>query len=363
MSTSRRIEKFGPHINLPDVRNGALDGPGLAQANRCLVTGGTGFIGSHLVRKLVSAGCEVRVLARRSVHPNSPNDTAVQPRTITGDFCDPAVVREALEGVDTVFHYATTTKPASAPGISLFDAETNLIGTMRLFELCSKANVARIIFASSGGTVYGVTGSGPIRETCPCNPICSHGIIKLALEHYVSILARESNISYTVLRYANPYGPLQRPDGKQGAVAAFASKIIRNEEITIWGDGRTVRDYIFIDDLIDATVASVWSDGALNQTINIGGGAGLSLNSLILRIEQVVGRKAVVRHLPPRGFDVPSNVLAIDKAQALLGWRPSTPLLVGLKRTTQWLSDYWGGAASGCWVRPLATAATAAAAN
>ena len=305
--------------------------------HRCLVTGGTGFIGAHLVRRLVNHGWEVRVLARRGSVIGTRQEPIGQTQFISGDFCDEATLQTALEGVHTVFHYASTTKPASAPGISAVDVESNLLGTMRLLGMCPRAGVSRFVFASSGGTVYGVTDRRPTRETSPCNPICSHGIVKRGVESYIQILGRESGVRYTILRYSNPYGPQQRSDGKQGAVAAFATKILRDEEVHIWGDGTTIRDYIFIDDLIDATMAAVGSEAATNEIINVGSGVGLSVNGLIGVLEQVLGRKAVVRYLPSRGFDVPASVLAIEKARALLGWRPFTPLLIGLERTVEWL--------------------------
>ena len=307
---------------------------------RCLVTGGAGFIGSYLVEALLDDGWSVKVLDRQCV--GSPNLEKVTGRIelVEGDFGDRGRVGVALNGVDTLFHYASTTSPATAHSHSVFDVTTNLVGTLKLLEEAVSCGVTRLVFPSSGGTVYGPVTEWPIPESHPTNPICSHGIVKLAIEKYIQLFHREHGLNYTILRYSNPYGPRQCPDGSQGAVGVFIGRVLSQQPIEIWGDGSVVRDFICIDDLVHATLAAAHSERATNSVINIGSGIGTSIKELICLIEEATGLSAVVDFRPTRGFDVPVNVLALNQARALLGWSPITSLREGLKKTVPWVKDY-----------------------
>src|SRR5262249_34878715 len=151
----------------------------------------------------------------------------------------------------------------------------------------------------------------PIAETHPCAPLSSYGIVKRAIESYIESMSREGAFRFTILRYGNPYGPRQCPEGSQGAVAVFSRKILLGEPIALWGDGTVVRDFIYIADLVEATIRALHSEDALNCTLNIGTGTGVSIRELIARIETVAGRKAVVQVCSKRPVDVPVNVLSI----------------------------------------------------
>ncbi len=269
---------------------------------KCFVTGSTGFIGRRLVEGLTAAG-----------H---------------------AVLRD-LSGAEALFHYAWTTTPASSHERWVDDIETNLIGSGRLFRDAVKAGVRHIVFPSSGGTVYGIAKQVPIPEDHPTDPISAHGVVKLSVEKHLQLLHHELGVGYTILRYSNAYGPGQRVKGAQGAVAAFAQKILAGEPISIWGDGLVVRDFIHVQDIVRATVQCLVKESALNQVINVGTGVGTSLRELIVAIERASGRKARVENLPPRVFDLPINVLDVAKARRLLDWSPAISLDEGLATVLQ----------------------------
>ncbi len=300
----------------------------------CLVTGGNGFIGSHLAQALATGGWNVRVLLRSQTSAlrfaSSEGISVVE-----GDFGNKEAAKRALEGVDTLFHFASTTLPATAYRNSIPDVTHNLVGTLNLLDEAVTQGCTRVVFPSSGGTVYGVPSHCPISESHLTQPICSHGIVKLAIENYLHLMSLEQNLHYTILRYANPYGPRQRSKKVQGAVAVFADRILREEPIEIWGDGAVVRDFVYIDDAIEATLLATSSVKSVNQVFNVGCGAGISLIELIAMIEELTERKAIVRFGPPRPFDVPINILSIEKAKAEFAWSPRHSLREGLLKTIE----------------------------
>jgi UDP-glucose 4-epimerase len=206
-----------------------------------------------------------------------------------------------------------------------------------LLEEAVRAGVRKVVFVSSGGTVYGRPQYVPIDEAHPTDPISSYGIAKLAIEKYLHLFHTLHGLDYAILRPSNPFGERQRVQASQGAVAVFLGKVLKGEPVDIWGDGSVVRDYIYIGDLIAALLAAQRYTGAM-RIFNVGSGAGLSLNQLLDGIAQVTGRKAERRYLDARAFDVPANVLAVDRARQELGWTPATAFLDGLARTAAWMS-------------------------
>jgi UDP-glucose 4-epimerase len=303
----------------------------------CLVTGGAGFIGSYLVQALARENWNVRVLVRRRESGTRIHQLSDRVEVVYGDFGDAHVARRALAGIDTLFHYASTTLPATAYGNSSQDVATNLLGTLVLLDEALAQGCNHVVFPSSGGTVYGILTHSPIQEAHQTKPICSHGIVKLSIEHYLHLMSLEKGLQYTILRYANPYGPRQLLNGVQGAVAVFANKILKGDPIEIWGDGSVVRDFIYIDDAVTATVMASLSD-VKNQVFNIGCGVGVSLLELVSTIEDLTKRKATVRFASARPFDVPVNVLSIAKAKKDLGWSPASSLREGLLKTIEAIS-------------------------
>jgi UDP-glucose 4-epimerase len=309
-----------------------------SKPKRCLVLGGRGFIGSHLVDALLEKGYLVRCFDRPQVAPMG--DTYLSNPAFElyeGDFASEADITEALNGCDICYHLVSTTLPKSSNASPVFDVESNVIGTVRLLTHAVKFGIKKVIFVSSGGTVYGVPTQTPIPETHSTDPICSYGITKLAIEKYLKLFHQLHGLDYTVLRLANPYGERQRTHASQGAVAVFLGKVLRGEPVEIWGNGSVVRDYIHIADVVDALLISLEQTKGKQHVFNIGAGRGYSINEILDVIEKVTGRAAIRRYLPGRTFDVPVSLLSIERANQSLGWSPKLDFEQGLERFVAWL--------------------------
>lgn len=303
---------------------------------KVLVLGGNGFIGSHLVDGLVNQGIHTRVFGRTHLGGTSNLQKSPLLELVEGDFIHEGDLRGAIEGCDICYHLISTTLPKSSNDDPGFDVRTNIAGTLRLLDYAVENRLKKIIFLSSGGTVYGPPKESPINESHPTDPICSYGITKLAIEKYLELYRVLHGLNYTILRLSNPYGERQRILATQGAVAVFLNKAINNEPIEIWGDGSVVRDYIHISDVISALLVAKNYEGD-QRVFNIGAGEGRSLNDLIETIEQVIGHTVARNYKPARTFDVPVSVLSIAKARQLLGWSPSTSFEEGISRTADWI--------------------------
>ncbi len=299
----------------------------------CLIIGGKGFIGSHLVDRLLQRGQSVKVYDR------GLNECRAMPAGVEyaeGELGNLGLLKEAVEGMEVVYHLASTTLPKTSNDDPIYDVRSNLVDTIQLLEACVAGGVRKVIFPSSGGTVYGVTQTVPVSETHPTNPLSSYGIVKLAIEKYLRLFNHLHGLDYTVLRISNPYGPYQNPLGQQGVISVFLRRIYTGQPITIWGDGSVIRDYLYISDLVDAleTVAQAETQ---NKLFNIGSGCGTSLNELIEFMSTVVEERPTVEYLPSRVLDVPTSVLDVSRARRELGWKPKTDLAEGIARTWDWL--------------------------
>jgi UDP-glucose 4-epimerase len=301
-----------------------------------LVLGGAGFLGSHVAEALLRRGRAVRVFDRPHADMARLEEIPRGWEYVGGDFLNETDQAEALRGVSTVFHLISTTIPATSSLNPIYDVETNLTSTLRCLELALESGVKRIVFVSSGGTVYGRPQSLPITEEHPTEPLVSYGVVKLAIEKYLRLYWRLYGLSYRILRLSNPYGPRQDVAGAQGAASVFLGRAHAGLPIEIWGDGSVVRDYIYVGDAVDGILAAEASEGP-EGLYNIGSGEGVSLNDLVAHIRDAAGRDVEVRMLPGRPFDVPANVLDIGKAGRDLGWSPRVPLAEGLRRTWEWL--------------------------
>ena len=296
---------------------------------KCLVFGGNGFLGRHLCKDLLSQGYSVRVF-----------DRPVSERTLVladvewfeGDFTNEQDVETALEGCEIVFHLISTTLPKSSNDNPVYDVESNVVGTIRMLSLAVKHGVSKVIFTSSGGTVYGVPENDFINELHPTNPICSYGISKLAIEKYLHLFHELHGLEYVVLRISNPYGEGQRTQALQGAVGVFIGRALSNQTVEIWGDGEVVRDYIHVSDVSDAFVKAMLYSGN-KRILNIGSGAGTSLNKLLGAIEDATHKEVKRVYLSGRSVDVPVNILDNTLAKKELFWNLKMPLYEGIKRT------------------------------
>lgn len=305
---------------------------------KCLILGGAGFIGSHLAEGLLAEGHEVRIFDR----PNLalPSELRADPRIewFEGDFLNEDDLARVVPGNEVIFHLVSATLPKSSNDNPAYDVESNVIGTLRLLNIARMNAVRRVIFASSGGTVYGLPHTLPISETHSTEPLVSYGITKLAIEKYLHMYHALYGVDYCVLRLANPFGERQRVGTAQGAVAVFLHRALHGETIHIWGDGSVTRDYIYIKDAIGAFIRALSYQGE-QRVFNIGSGQGLSLNEILDAIEKLLGRPVERSYEYGRKFDVPVNVLDISRARELLGWRPSVDFYEGLVHTLAWMRE------------------------
>lgn len=296
---------------------------------RVAVLGGSGYIGRHLVPVLAEAGAEVTVLSRGAIQQLFLATKGV--RCIEGSFLDEVSLRSALVDAQCVVHLVSCTNPKSSNENRAYDAEANIVGSVRLLDACVSANVRRIVFASSGGTIYGVNSAERIAEDAPTNPICAYGISKLAIEKYLDLYRCHFGLEYCALRVSNPYGGDQTRAAASGVgvIAAFFDRVRQSQPIDVWGDGQVVRDYVHVADVVGAITGAVRGN-AVNAAVNIGTGVGTSLTELIEAIGDVVGKRPIVRYSAARAVDVPRNVLDVTRALSLLNWRPTVSLALGL---------------------------------
>ena len=300
-----------------------------------LVLGGNGFIGSHLVDKLLSEGHSVRVFDKNQEHYRKP---LAGVDYHLGEFGNRDLLSEAMYGVDVVVHLISTTLPKTSNDDPVFDVQSNVVETLFLLEQCVTHHIKKIIFTSSGGTVYGIPLSVPVHEDSQTNPICSYGICKLTIEKYLHLFKQLHNLDFVIIRPSNPYGSRQNPFGIQGAVPVFLGKISRNEPIQIWGDGKVVRDFIYVGDLANAIYHAIVLNPS-SRIFNVGSGRGHSLNDLLSIMRKVTMHDFSVTYSSSRTYDVPEIYLEIKRAVNELNWIPNTSLEQGIKQTWNFVNN------------------------
>lgn len=305
----------------------------------CCVIGGSGFIGCHVVDRLLAGGREVLVVGRRKEAPPRLDRRA---RYKCHDYGDKAFVTTALSGVDEIIDLAYSTVPKSSFDDPVYDITTNLPQAVNLLQgLASKDSIRKVVVVSSGGTVYGPALQVPLTEDHQTNPISPYGITKLAVERYALMYHRLFNLPATVVRPSNAFGEGQLPDRGQGFIANAIAAILRNEAVTVFGGDQIVRDYVHVADVADGIVA-VLEQGQPGRCYNIGSGTGRTTNevlALISVLAQQAGMTTIVEQRPLRGFDVPVNVLDCTRIQTDTGWAIKVGFAEGLERTWQWFVD------------------------
>src|ERR1700722_5682053 len=297
-----------------------------------LVIGGSGFIGSHVVDKLLAHRHSVRVFDRRPERFRAPL-AGVDYRF--GEFADEMTLVEALSGIDVVYHLVSTTVPGTADLDPKTDVRDNLIGTINLLESMQRLGLSRILFLSSGGTVYGIPEVVPIPETHALRPINSYGIVKAAIEHYLEMYRRTRGFSPIIVRASNPFGPRQAHLGVQGVISTFLRRILERQPIEIWGDGTVVRDYLEVGDLAEFCAIAGTSDN--EGAYNAGSGQGLSVNEIVQAIRTTTGLDFETIYKPSRQIDVPRSVLDCSRAKNDFGWECEISLDAGLGNLWNWL--------------------------
>lgn len=302
---------------------------------RTLVIGGCGFIGSHIVDALIVKGHCVRVLDRRpeAFRPPLPGVEYIQ-----GSFLCEETLASALRGVDAVVHTASTTVPSTSNLNPVGDIEDNLAGTVRLLQVMRHNLVRKLVFLSSGGTVYGIPRTEMVNEDHPTDPISSYGIVKVAIEKYLHMEHVLHGLDYVALRAANPYGPRQGHAGLQGIIGTYLWKVINGDSLEVWGDGSVVRDFIAVRDLAEATALALAS--SMTGCFNVGSGEGASVRQIVEMTAQITGQDITPLYKPGRGFDVPRIVLDISRIREAMGWMPMTNLEDGMRDSWNWMQTH-----------------------
>jgi len=293
---------------------------------RAAVTGGAGFIGSHVVDALLARGDEVHVIdnfatgRRENLNPAAAlhEHDIREPLGPLFDEISPEVV----------VHLAAQADVGTSVAQPQFDAEINVLGTINVLE-AARAHEAQIVFSSTGGAIYGEC-EHPAREDDKRQPLSPYGTAKLAAEEYLSTWNRLHGTRHVALRFANVYGPRQQANLEGGVVAIFTERLRAGDEVTIYGDGEQRRDFVYVGDVVAAVLGAIGRDG---RVVNVGTGADTSINELFEAIRRVAGVETEASYAPARPGDVLRSVLDVSRAEAELGWRPRTSLAEGLART------------------------------
>ena len=313
---------------------------------KIVIFGGGGFIGSAIADRLLLDGHELSIFERPRVEPYRKFLDSEPVKWLTGDLLSTHDVSDAIDETDIVIHLVSSTLPKGSNDDPIYDVQSNLVASLQMLNAMVAKNIRKIIFISSGGTVYGTPKYLPIDENHPADPRVSYGITKLAIEKYLLLFEQMFGIKATILRVANPFGERQRIETAQGAVSAFLHRALSGRPIEIWGDGTATRDYIYISDVADAFARAVVYEGSKN-IFNISSGMGTSLNKLVSILEEILGYSLECHYLPGRGFDVPVSILSNELAGQEMGWVPKVSLQEGIEKVVKWMmkeiEDYLGG--------------------
>lgn len=297
---------------------------------RVTIFGGTGPIGRGLVRAL--RGNADIIVVSRSTDLVDGDHSLSHAKFLKGDFRDPSIVKKAAAGADAVVHLVTCSSPSKFNETPLIDLDANVRPTLTLLETCIEIGVRYVVFASSGGTVYGETEGKPMSENSGTLPVCAYGASKLAIEKYLHIYSLYHDLSYAALRVSSPYGIDSRLYPTRGVVDTFVESALAQKEITIWGDGSAVRDFIHLSDVARAFAETLRLRPS-NVVMNIGSGIGTTLVQLLSFIEDVTGHSINASYHSSQQYDVKSIVLDCSFALEHLGWRSTRPLLIGIEET------------------------------
>jgi len=303
----------------------------------CIVIGGGGFIGSHVAEGLLRQGHAVVVFDR----PGAPylQLLAEQGATITmGNFFEYSDLLNALTGMDVAFHFVSTTVPKTSNVDPAFDVQSNLVGTINFLNIAKDVGVKKVLFPSSGGTVYGIPQFTPITEDHPTNPISSYGITKLAVEKYLALFHRLYGLDYGILRISNAYGERQLLKNAQGLIPTIIHQALTRRPLHVWGDGCAVRDYVHVSDIATAFLKILDYEGE-TKIFNVSSGIGYTVNQVIEMVQAIMGGYPEIIYDPADAYDVPVNILDNSRAKQTLDWSPTLELEEGLRRTVDYMKD------------------------
>ena len=311
-------------------------GKNVIKGKTVLVTGGAGFIGSHLADRLVEKGNKVAVIDDLSTGKKSNlNKRAAFYKVDVGGPKVSQIFKK--ERPDVVFHFAAHIEARESVKNPVFDAKANILTTLNLLENCRRFKVKKIIFASSGGEIYGRAKEIPTSETYLPAPLSPYGVAKLAVEGYLYSYSKVHNLPFAALRFGNIYGPRQNPYGEAGVVAIFTNKMLKGEQPFIHGDGRQTKDYLFIDDAIRAVVLVL--EKGFNGIVNIGTGKETSVMGIFKKIKRLTGSKVKEKHVPFPSIGFDRGCLSIKKAKKELDWEPKIGFEEGIEKTVEWFKS------------------------
>lgn len=307
---------------------------------RYLILGAAGFIGTNLSLALAkNENNYITLVDSKREYFSAINGMNLQNVSIHEEKIDEnADFEKMLQGQEIVYHLFSTTVPSTSNQHIVKELSANVIVTANLLEACVKCGVQKIIFISSGGTVYGKEQECPLREETPTNPISSYGVQKVTIEKLLYLYQYMYGLDYRIVRLANPYGPYQRPNGVLGAVTTFTYKAIKREKIIVYGNGSVVRDFIYIDDAIRA-ILNIETEAARQKTYNLGSGKGLSIKQLLYEIEQVFGTTLDIEYREGRRVDVPVNYLDISRYEDDFGTLSPIAIKEGIRKTAAFLEN------------------------
>ena len=302
-----------------------------------LVTGGAGFIGSHLVDRLIEDAHHVAVVDDlstgflKNVNPRATfYQTDIRSKDLDTIF--------ETEKPDFVSHHAAQMDVRRSVREPMFDADVNVLGSLNLIENCLRHSVKKVIYISTGGAVYGEPDYLPVDEEHPVRPLCQYGISKHTVEHYLYFYGQTYGMRYTVLRYPNVYGPRQNPFGEAGVNAIFIAKMLKREVPSIFGDGEQLRDYVYVSDIVESNLAAL--DRGDGQVYNIGSGIGTSVNQIYEKLKEIIGFSAPPVYSEPRTGEIQRVYLESSKARRELGWNAQVGFDEGLQKTVEWFKTH-----------------------
>ena len=304
---------------------------------KILVTGGAGFIGSNIVDELIEKKHKVVIVDNLAT--GNIKNVNKKAKFYKVSVCDKKKIDDIFkkEKIDVVIHHAAQLDVRKSVADPCFDADVNIKGTLNILEACKNTKVKKIIFASSGGTIYGECGSKAPDEKAFANPLSPYGVAKLSVEHYIKAYSALFGLKYTVLRYANVYGPRQDANGEAGVVAIFIGKMTQNKDIFIFGDGKQLRDYVYVKDVVSANIKALTKGN--NEVINIGTNKTTSVTKLEQELSKVIGYTKKPIFKPKINGELFKSFLNISKAKKVLGWQPKVDISKGLKYTVDYFKN------------------------
>jgi len=300
---------------------------------KILVTGGAGFIGSHIAQKYIDSGHTVHIVDNMfsGRYENIPQDA----RFFEMDITEPEILKIIeKERYEIISHHAAQMDVRKSVEDPLFDARVNILGSINLVEHGLKHGLKKVVFASSGGTVYGEQNMFPATEAHSLKPISPYGVAKLSFEQYLFYYHTCFGLEYVALRYANVYGPRQNPHGEAGVVAIFINKMLSGEQAFINGDGLQTRDYVFVEDVVQANLVAL--DSKKSGSFNVGTGIETNVNEIFDVINQTLGNTFQRTHAEAKTGEQKRSVLDYKKIQAELGWKPQVDFSEGIQKTVEW---------------------------